>query len=275
MWAMVKFEWNRLWRSRSMHIALIAVSVIIIADFVECMRIFRENNNSERSLYYSWLGVNCEFYTGRYFFMILPILTSLGYSWSACHDRVSGYINQIITRTSRFKYFSAKFIASFISGGIVFAGALILHIMMLATMYPNKEPIPGDLNSFMDPFRFCSTIFYTNTYLFVLIWLLTAFAWGGAMAAICLVTGMILKKPAVTPIVPFIVFTCQEILAAFAQQKYRIMLKGTYLSISWNEMLYADSYSRNPEDFVWGNIAVIIIVAAIIYSLRGKKYECL
>ena len=69
MWAMVKFEWNRLWRSRSMHIALIAVSVIIIADFVECMRIFRENNNSERSLYYSWLGVNCEFYTGRYFFM--------------------------------------------------------------------------------------------------------------------------------------------------------------------------------------------------------------
>ena len=58
-------------------------------------------------------------------------------------------------------------------------------------------------------------------------------------------------------------------------KKYRIMLKGTYLSISWNEMLYADSYSRNPEDFVWGNIAVIIIVVAIIYSLRGKKYECL
>ena len=176
--------------------------------------------------------------------MILPILTSLGYSWSACHDRVSGYINQIITRTSRFKYFSAKFIVSFISGGIVFAGALILHVMMLATMYPNKEPVPGDLNSFMDPFRFCSAIFYTNTYLFVLIWLLTAFAWGGAMAAICLVTGMILKKTAVTPIVPFIVFT-------------------------------ADSYSRNPEDFVWGSIAVIIVAAAIIYSLRGRKYECL
>ena len=87
--------------------------------------------------------------------------------------------------------------------------------------------------------------------------------------------GMIIKKSAVTPIVPFIIFTCQEILATFVQQKYRIMLKETYLSLSWNEMLYADSYSRNPEDFVWGNIAVIIVVITIIYSLRGRKYECL
>ena len=83
------------------------------------------------------------------------------------------------------------------------------------------------------------------------------------------------KKVGCTPIVPFIIFTCQEILATFVQQKYRIMLKETYLSLSWNEMLYADSYSRNPEDFVWGNIAVIIVVITIIYSLRGRKYECL
>lgn len=68
MWAMLKFEWNRLWRSRSMHIALIAVSIIIIADFAEYLRIFRDNNSIDRSLYYSWLGLNCEFYTGRYFF---------------------------------------------------------------------------------------------------------------------------------------------------------------------------------------------------------------
>lgn len=273
MLAMFKFEWNRLLHSKSMWIACIMAAAIIILDFVECMRIF--NQNTERSLYYSWLGVNSEFYTGRYLFMTLPILTSLGYSWSACHDRISGYINQIITRTSRFKYFFVKFIVSFISGGVVFAGALILHIMMLATMYPNSEPVPGDLNSFMDSFRFCSDLFYTNTYLFVLIWLLTAFIWGGAMAGISLAAGMIIKKSAVTPIVPFIIFTCQEILATFVQQKYRIMLKETYLSLSWNEMLYADSYSRNPEDFVWGNIAVIIVVITIIYSLRGRKYECL
>ncbi len=273
MWAVFKFEWNRLWRSKSMWIACIAAVIIIIADFVEYIRIF--DQNSERSLYYSWLGVNCEFYTGRYFFMTLPMLTSLGYSWSACHDRISGYINQIITRTSRFKYFGVKFMVSFISGGIVFAGALILHIMLLATMYPNTEPVPGDLNSFMDPFRFCSDLFYTNTYLFVLVWLLTAFAWGGAMAGICLVTGMIIKKTAITPIVPFMFFTCQEIIAAFIQQKYRIMLKEIYLSISWNEMLYADSYCRNPQDFVWGNIAIIIVITAIVYSLRGRKYECL
>ncbi len=40
-------------------------------------------------------------------------------------------------------------------------------------------------------------------------------------------------------------------------------------------MLYADPGTRNPEVFVWGNIAVIIAVVAIIYFMRGKKYECL
>lgn len=72
MWAMFGFEWNRMWRSKSMWIACIAVAAIIISDFVECMRIF--DQNSERSLYYSWLGVNSEFYTGRYLFMALPVL---------------------------------------------------------------------------------------------------------------------------------------------------------------------------------------------------------
>jgi len=273
VWAMLKFEWNRLWHSKSMWISCALAVFIIVMDFIECLR--NSGGNYQRSIYYAWLGVNCEFYTGRYFFMILPILTSLGYSWSACNDRISGYINQIITRTSRFKYFSAKYIISFISGGTVFSGALILHLMLLATVFPNLKSIPGDLNSFMDSFRFCSDLFYTKTYLFVFVWLLTAFLWGGAMSGICLATGMIIKKTGVTPIVPFMVFTCHEIIAAYTQYKYRIMLKETYLSISWNEMLYADSYSRNPQDFVLGNIAIIIGIAVIIYSLRGKKYECL
>lgn len=271
MWTMFKFEWNRLWHSRSMWIACIITAAIIVSDFIECLQL----GNMERSIYYSWLGVNNENYTGRYFFLSLPILTSLGYSWSACSDRMSGYINQIVTRTSRFKYFTAKFMASFTSGGMIFAGALLLHLMLLATMYPNLNPVPEDLNSFMDPFRFCSDLFYTNTYLFVLVWLITAFAWGGAMAGISLAAGMIMKKSAVTPLVSFIIFTCQEIVATFVQVRYNVLLKETYLCMSWNEMLYADPGTRNPEDFVWGNIAVIIAVVAIIYFMRGKKYECL
>ena len=58
-------------------------------------------------------------------------------------------------------------------------------------------------------------------------------------------------------------------------QKYRILLKGMNLSIAWNDMLFASSEVRNPQDIVWGNIVIIIIITAIFYTIRGRKYECL
>jgi len=270
-----RYAFDRMLRSKSMWLSLAIAIAIVTTDFAECIRLYNQGIDTERSVFYKWLGVNCEYYTGRYLFMSLPLITSIGYSWSVCHDRCCGYINQIITRTNRFKYFAAKFLVSFISGGIIFSAALIVHFMLLATVFPNYEPIPGDLNSFMNPFRFCSDIFYQNTYLFMLIWILTAFTWGGAMSGISLLSGMYIKKSTLTPIIPFIIFTCQQIISGYIMQKYRILLKGMNLSIAWNDMLFASSEVRNPQDIVWGNIVIIIIITAIFYTIRGRKYECL
>ena len=114
-----KFEWNRMIHSKTFLISAIAASLMIIADVVAWFLLYLQGIDVDTSIFYKWLGVNRGMNAGVYFFIALPLLTAFAYSWSVSYDRNSGYISQIITRTSRKKYFTAKLcIACHIFSGI-------------------------------------------------------------------------------------------------------------------------------------------------------------
>ena len=270
-----KFEWNRMIHSKTLLISAIISALIIIADVLSWFQLYRQDIDVYTSVFYKWLGVNRGMNEGIYFFMALPLLTAFAYSWSVSYDRNSGYISQIITRTSRRKYFTAKFLVTFISGGMIFVGALILDYMLLAMFSPTYIPIPGDLSSSMDPFRFCSDIFYQNPYLFVLIWCVIAFFWGGAMSCISMAAGMFIKKYVISSIVPFLIFTAEQILAVYIMQKYMITIKDLSIGLVWTDMLYASPSTSSLPEHILCSITFITIISTLIYTLRGRKYECL
>ena len=270
-----KFEWNRMIHSKTFLISAIAASLMIIADVVAWFLLYLQGIDVDTSIFYKWLGVNRGMNAGVYFFIALPLLTAFAYSWSVSYDRNSGYISQIITRTSRKKYFTAKFLVTFISGGIIFAGALILDYVLLAIFSPAYTPIPGDLASSMDPFHFCSEIFYQNPYLFMLIWFGIAFLWGGAMSCISMAAGMLIKKYVISSIVPFLVFTAEQILALYVMQRYTITIKGTSIGLVLTDMLDAAPMTTSFTEHILLCIALIIMISTLIYILRGRKYECL
>ena len=96
-----KFEWNRMIHSKTFLISAIAASLMIIADVVAWFLLYLQGIDVDTSIFYKWLGVNRGMNAGVYFFIALPLLTAFAYSWSVSYDRNSGYISQIITRTSR------------------------------------------------------------------------------------------------------------------------------------------------------------------------------
>lgn len=51
MWAMLKFEWNRMWHNKTMLIACGIAAAIIILDFAQCFKDAQQNN--DRSVYRS------------------------------------------------------------------------------------------------------------------------------------------------------------------------------------------------------------------------------
>lgn len=270
-----KFEFNRMIHSKTLFISGAVAALMIIADVVSWFQLYRQGIDADTSVFYKWLGVNRGMSMGNYFFIALPLITAFAYSWSVSYDRSTGYISQIITRIGRGKYFTAKYLVSFISGGMIFAGALILDYLLLATFSPAYQPNPADLASSMNPFRFCSEIFYQHPYLFLLIWCGVAFLWGGAMTCISMAIGMFIKKYIITNIVTFLIFTAQSIFAGYIMQKYMILFKGVSVTLGWNDMLYAAPMSTSLAEHVLLNIAIIITVSTFIYFFRGRKYECL
>lgn len=261
--------------SKTLLLSLLISYSIIIADVLAWYRLYKEGVDVYTSIFYKWLGVNRGMNAGIYFFMALPLLTAFAYSWSISYDRSSGYIIQVITRCSRIKYFTAKHLISFISGGLVFSSSLILDYVLLSLFSPAYRPIPGDLASSMDPFRFCSDIFYQNPYLFMLIWIGVAFLWGGAMSSIGLAAGMFIRKYIITSIAPFLVFISELILSVYISKKYMITLKGYAVNFGWSDMLYAAPMTTSLPEHIFFSIFLIVILSTIVYAMRGKKYECL
>ena len=275
MRSIFRFEWERMIRSKTLIISASASAFIIIADVLSWFKLFLEGVDVYTSVFYKWLGVNRGMNAGIYFFMALPLLTAFVYSWTVSYDRSSGYINQIISRCSRRNYFTAKYLVSFISGGILFLGSLLLDFVLLSLFSPAYRPVPGDLASSMSPFYFCSNIFYQNPYLFMLIWCGVAFLWGGAMSCIGTSAGMLTKKHIVAVMIPFILFITELILSVYISRRYMITVKGMAITLGWTDMLYAAPLTVSLPECIFSGIGFIIFVSTLIYILRSRKYECL
>ena len=135
-----QLEWNRMLHSRSFLFSVICAALFVIADTAYHFVNYLNGIDVETSVFYKWLGVNSSLFAGPVFYLALPLLTAFAYSWSVAYDRKSGYLVQILARTSRKNYFIAKYLVSFISGGMIFAGALVLNYMLLALFSPAYRP---------------------------------------------------------------------------------------------------------------------------------------
>lgn len=271
----LKFEFKRMIRSRSLYVSLLIALIIVIVDAYSKYKKFKQGIDVNTSVFIQWLGTFRGFEEGTYLFSIIPLLTSFVYSWTVGYDRSSGYIAQIITRTSRRKYFLTKYIVSFISGGIVFAVAILAHFFIISTFYPAYYPIAASAISPVFSFSFCSKMFYTNPYLFILAWTGVTFLWGGAMVCIALGVGMLTRKYSIAVIAPFLVFTVQQIIGTYIYVRYDVLINKHTMGLIWTEMLYAAPGTTNYVSQILLNIAVVAIIPTIIYAVRGRKYECL
>lgn len=272
---LLRFEWKRMTHSISFYISLLIALIIVILDAGSKYEYFKQGFDVYTSVFEKWIGTFRGFDEAIYLFALLPLLTSFAYSWTIGFDRSSGYITQIITRTSRKKYFLAKYIVSFISGGIIFAFSILMHFFIISTFYPCDYSIIAKGTSPVFSYSFCSELFYTHPIIFLMLWTAVAFLWGGAMVCIALGVGMLTKKYSVAVITPFLVFTVQQIIGTYIYLRYTISINGQTMSIIWSEMLYAAPGSTNYAIHLIINIAIAAVIPSIIFAVRGHKYECL
>lgn len=196
-------------------ISAILIGVLIsIIGLVYNVNLVRENVVYEgmnpcheaSTLFNHWIGGEGFSLGSSLYFFVYPILIAIPYGWSFCSEKTSGYMRQMIVRTGKGKYILAKYVATFISGGLVMVLPLIINFMLTALFIPALRPVPTyDTMYGVFGISMLSKLYYTHPFMYVGLYLLVDFAFCGALACLTMLSAQFIKYKWINCIFPFVV----------------------------------------------------------------------
>ncbi|MCY8069985.1 ABC transporter permease [Bacillus inaquosorum] len=185
------------------------------------------------SLYF-WLGTNDSVISGM-LILLFALISCLPYSTSVLEEKKSGYFQFVMTRSSAIKYFVAKLITSFISGGFLFVFPFLLSFILMAIMFGNNLTS----GQFVENYHLFHQIakYHPNIYMLIYIFILFYYAGSFAILGVCLST--FLKNRYLAYLSPFlIVLVLEPVFEIFYPQLSPILLMNPIQSITGISVFY-------------------------------------
>ena len=221
------------------------------------------------SIFTNWIDGGQSTAGEMIFFTVFPLLASLPFSWSLLSEKTTGYVNHVLTRTTRVHFLSAKFIAVFLSGGIVISVAMCLNFIANAWVLPIIPTTP-QLSISGDGY-FLSALLMTNPAAYVVIRIFTGFMWGGILACLSLVISLFLHNTVLTVLSSFILMFGGSILN-------ETLIPSTSgqtgrLETSPLQLLHGSTFNYNPAWYVWAVMLGLLAAELVVFFARGTKDE--
>ncbi|MBM7542280.1 hypothetical protein [Amphibacillus cookii] len=177
------------------------------AAFEHQNKVYTNNGNpmiQQFSLFNHWIGGEAFSLGYTLFFTLIPLMAVLPYSWSYFIENKIGYVKSIVTRSSKFQYYLSKYIATFVSGGLVVLIPLIANILIVACFVPAITPTKlYPLYYAVDHGSLWSGLFYTHPIIYVLLYLILDFVFAGLFATMSLAVSFFIKNRIAIILIPF------------------------------------------------------------------------
>ena len=222
------------------------------------------------SLFVWWIANNGINYGSTYFYLIWPILAAMPFSWSYAQEARSGCMYQYITRGNRRSYFTAKYIAVFISGGMVISIPVLADLLLNAMICPDDSLLFMNALTTIENCSFLSTLFYTHPWNYSIIWCVLEFLWGGAAAVLCFLAGTKLRFSVTAMLVPFSIF---YVLGVLGESIVRIT--GTSLILNPLYLAMSAPSGTNPGWLIFSIMGICILIPLISGYWRVEKNDFL
>jgi len=212
------------------------------------------------SVFYNWLGAFIFPAQTFLYYLILPLLVVLPGGATYYEDVKNQYITNIYTRCVKWKYLLAKYIAVFLTGGIVFILPLLLSLFISMSHFPMLLP-EAIIEIGPAPTGMLCNLYYTHPWSYLCVFFIIDFVFAGGIAAISLAITHFVNYKLGVIIIPFVIYF------------------GVYCSDNlYGEMDYAPNYfliscmgHNNIWEYVIGGIVLICVF--IVYFVKGLKYE--
>lgn len=213
------------------------------------------------TVYSKWIGQDYAQLATSLFFMLLPIICSLPYAWSFFSERQSGYIKQVITRTSRSDYFASKYVATFLSGATVVIMPMLVNFLLVSSFLPSVAPDAyADIYYAISAEDWGIALFYGRPVLFVAARILLAGFFSGLIAGSVIGISFLVTHRYVAILSPFIILLIVNYLTAF--------IRNSTWEYSLVRFLHGGLTAARLE--ILAAYAVALGIIPIIIHVRGR-----
>lgn len=266
----IKVELHKVFYNRMFVVALIIGLVFVGLDWFDHYQFIKTwGENGGTSLYTKWIGVNGYTLGCALFFNLMPLLACIPFGSSFFAELENGQANHFLCRTNRARFFKAKFIASFMIGGITIAVPLIISLAAIALICPALVPSVTWFAVTIEHGFFASVLYYTNPLLYIFVAILIDFLWGGVIACFCLATGLFVRKRYVAMALPFgVYFGIDLIIMVLKKPKNYPRLEMSPL-----RLMNIAAENMNPAWLVIGVIVLQIVIISTVYFWKVRCYE--
>lgn len=220
------------------------------------------------SLFVLALLYNGSSFASRLFLLVWPIMAALPYGGSYHQERKNGVFNQIVSRCGTKRYYLAKYIAVFVSGGLVIGGTALFDLLLNAMVcpYSNMNVVYSVVGLFNGCFM--SELFYSCTWLHGLVWCGVAFLLGGMAACLCFLVGTKLRFQVLVMLVPIVLLALVDSAVSYLQMATFAETDLFLLAASPLGMVFATGGNPNPEWLVFSTIGIFSAI-----SLAGGYWQ--
>lgn len=267
MFRLFKSELKRMITSRYLLFGILVCLIGVFMQLAYIYHLYFNGIDTFASSFEKWIPLYNEF--GRTTFLwLFPLAVSIPYAWTVRDELNSGYVNQMIVRVKRQKYFFTKLAISFVSGFLVSACALSIDFIGVAMVQRTIHPEPNGGMSIIGPLNIISRTYYEHPYLYLLFWIVIFSVWGGVISGICTTAGLFIKNKFVVLVSAQIIFILQSMLVPFIFTIYTEDYNRWFYFL--DPTLYRIG-SGNTSIFSVG--AVLLAIEIVLVAVKGKLYE--
>ncbi len=210
----LKSEWNRAINGVYFKITMIAGLIFAFLSAIEAFRLtylWQLNNGvlGAEGLYpftitEVWVGMNQAGMCNYLYMLLFPMFAVLPYALASFDDKKSGYINQILIRVSRKTFYLARYLVTFLLGGIGVIVPSVVNVMLGALYAPIMPQSLSNAQCGITDDMFASEILFEHPVIYVLIFTMLHFVWGGLFATMAISIVDIVNNKYVLLAAPFL-----------------------------------------------------------------------
>ena len=283
MCSVLKLELKKAFKNKFFWISVVLGCLITLLSFEHMVNMYYEgmsaiSGNSTDIIYDPHIGINTVFNCwiggepfslgSSIYFFVFPLLIALPYGWSYSEERKCGYRRMMITKTGKKKYYCAKYVALFLSGGVAMVLPLIFNFWMTLLVVPAILP-DVTMNMFYGVFggSFLAELYYTVPFLYVAIYLFIDFVYCGFLVCICMAVSGIVRQKWGVVLIPFLLLLFVHVITDYIYSDPSVAYKelSPLYFLRGVEVRYSFS----------GSIILLFAIGLLVISLIGiiKEYR--